>query len=151
MNDLTRQELCVRLHISESTVRRLEAQGMPSVQYEGMRVKRYNLVEVSRWIRGARPDSVADLAGSSARNYYGANARAKAINRMPAWADKKAIKAVYEHARRITRETGLVHQVDHIVPLNGHYVSGLHVVANLRVIPGVENAKKHNHFFEVGA
>jgi hypothetical protein len=146
MSELTRQELCVQLRISESTVRRLEAQGMPFVQYEGVRSKRYNLVEVSRWVRGARPETVADLAGQSARNYYGANARAKAINRLPAWADKKAIKAIYENARRLTRETGLVHQVDHVVPLNGHYVSGLHVAANLRVIPGVENAKKHNYF-----
>jgi hypothetical protein len=49
MSDLTRQELCVRLHISESTVRRLELDGLPCTPVG--RSKRYDLVEVKQWLR----------------------------------------------------------------------------------------------------
>lgn len=49
MNDLTRQELCARLRISESTVRRLELDGLPCTPVG--RSKRYDLAEVKQWLR----------------------------------------------------------------------------------------------------
>lgn len=62
----------------------------------------------------------------------------------PPWADKKAIKAVYDEAKRLTIETGTLYHVDHIIPIHGRYVSGLHVPDNLRAIPAIENVLKHN-------
>lgn len=50
MNDLTRQQLCAALGISESTVRRLELLGLPCTPI-GSRSKRYNLTEVKQWLR----------------------------------------------------------------------------------------------------
>ncbi len=46
---LTRQELCVKLRISESTVRRLEIDGMPYIPLG--RAKRYDLAECKAWLR----------------------------------------------------------------------------------------------------
>jgi hypothetical protein len=51
MSDLTRQQLCAELGISESTVRRLEIGGLPYTPV-GIRAKRYNLAEVKAWLRG---------------------------------------------------------------------------------------------------
>lgn len=50
MTDLTRQQLCAALGISESTVRRLELLGLPFTPV-GLRAKRYDLGECKRWLR----------------------------------------------------------------------------------------------------
>jgi hypothetical protein len=50
MDDLTRQQFCAALNISESTVRRLELAGLPFTQV-GIRAKRYNLAECKGWLR----------------------------------------------------------------------------------------------------
>jgi hypothetical protein len=70
--------------------------------------------------------------------------QATKINATPAWADREAIRAVYAHARKMTEETGIPHEVDHIIPLRGRTVTGLHVHQNLRVIPESENVRKGN-------
>lgn len=66
----------------------------------------------------------------------------------PVWADREAIVALYAQAKKITQETGIQHDVDHIVPLRGKTVSGLHVPENLRVIPSAENKRKAAKFME---
>jgi hypothetical protein len=70
---------------------------------------------------------------------------AKKKKATPPWLTKghlDAIKAIYSEAIRLTAETGVPHEVDHIVPLGGKTVSGLHVPWNLRAIPAVENNRR---------
>jgi hypothetical protein len=55
--------------------------------------------------------------------------------------------ALFREARRLTRETGEMHVVDHIVPLIGKHggrniVSGLHWEGNMRVVHWKSNAQK---------
>lgn len=68
------------------------------------------------------------------------------LQRTPQWADLKAIESFYIEARRLTAETGIEHHVDHIIPLRGRNVSGLHVETNLQVIPAEVNKRKSNRF-----
>ncbi len=69
------------------------------------------------------------------------------ILRTPHWLAPEHIEAMklrYKEARWMTNRTGVKHHVDHIVPLNGSNVSGLHVPWNLRVIPARENMRRGN-------
>lgn len=74
--------------------------------------------------------------------------RARLRKALPAWANLFFIAEIYDLAARRTRETGFRWEVDHIIPLKGKTVCGLHVENNLRVIPWIENTKKHNRFDE---
>lgn len=64
----------------------------------------------------------------------------------PTWADRELIKELYALAKKLTEQTGIPHEVDHVVPLQGKNVSGLHVENNLQVITAEENRRKSNKF-----
>lgn len=67
----------------------------------------------------------------------------------PAWLTEDAfwmMDQAYELARERTKLFGFQWHVDHIVPLRGKNVSGLHVPWNLQVIPARVNQSKHNKF-----
>lgn len=67
---------------------------------------------------------------------------------MPNWADRDAIKAIYRKCAEITKATGIDHEVDHIVPLRGKNVCGLHIHQNLQILTREENARKSNKLLE---
>ena len=76
---------------------------------------------------------------------YKAKRRAALRQAMPSWLTQDQIlqiRAIYAEAKRLSDETGIPHDVDHIVPLAGKIVSGLHVPWNLRAIPKIENNRR---------
>jgi hypothetical protein len=78
-------------------------------------------------------------------------ARRKAawLQRTPKWltaTDLRKIRNMYAIAATLSQTSSESWHVDHIIPLKGKTVSGLHVPANLRVIRGVENIRKNNTF-----
>ena len=62
--------------------------------------------------------------------------------------DKRAIRQLYIDAMTVSRITGVAYVVDHIIPLLGETVSGLHVPQNLRVMTREENLKKSNQLVD---
>jgi len=75
--------------------------------------------------------------------------RATKLNRTPAWADLKAIGLLYAECADKTRQTGILHHVDHIIPLQGKFVSGLHIAENLQILTASENCKKNNKYLGI--
>lgn len=76
--------------------------------------------------------------------YYNALRRAQIAQATTLWADMEEIQQIYEQATELTTETGIPYHVDHIVPLFGKTVCGLHVEYNLQIITATENFSKGN-------
>lgn len=83
----------------------------------------------------------AKLAAKAAKR------RADKLQRTPKWLsqfDLQYIAHLYIQARELTLTTGIVHEVDHIYPILGETVSGLHCPLNLQIITRAENRSKIN-------
>jgi hypothetical protein len=82
------------------------------------------------------------------RNLWTANYRSAKDARQPKWLNAGQLfemESVYNYCAAL-RNVGLDYHVDHIVPLRGDNVSGLHVPWNLQVITGADNMSKGNRF-----
>lgn len=77
---------------------------------------------------------------------YNSTRRANIKRAMPGWADVDKILDMYKQSVTISTDTGIVHHVDHIIPLSHPLVCGLHVHENLQIILGADNMEKSNKF-----
>lgn len=86
----------------------------------------------------------ADPAGNCER---AARYKTKKRGATPPWLTDRQIiemRRMYSVAKELSDLTGVQFQVDHIVPLQGKSVSGLHVPWNLQILPYYENISKGN-------
>lgn len=96
------------------------------------------------WNRGLREKKQAYYSDPNVKPMYAARTakrRARKLQATPAWANLEVIKEIYLNCPE-------GHHVDHIVPLQGKNVCGLHVEYNLQYLPASENMSKGNKFDE---
>lgn len=107
-------------------------------------IREYN----SKWMA----NNLSRIGAKNARRY------AEKLQATPKWADPKKIQQFYDEARRLTLETGIQHEVDHVVPLKGpiaksgpfkgeRLVCGLHWEGNMQILTMVDNISKKNYFW----
>lgn len=77
---------------------------------------------------------------------------AQKLHATPSWLTKEnldSIKLIYKDAAERAQRDGISYHVDHIVPLQGETVSGLHVPWNLQILEASENISKSNRFADI--
>lgn len=116
----------------------------PDTRTADQKRKAAQKAQAAKWLH--IPPAERDRNIAARKRSSGALRRARLDSRSPEWRDKTAIAEIYREAERISRETGIPHDVDHEIPLHGDLVSGLHVHNNLRVIPKLENIRKSNRY-----
>jgi len=81
-------------------------------------------------------------------NAYNSKRRADEKAATPSWADLDKIKSLYNVAQYFDWISGgfVKHHVDHIVPLRGRNVCGLHVEHNLQILIDKDNLRKSNNY-----
>ena len=71
--------------------------------------------------------------------YHGRLREIAESRQTPKWADRSKIREIYANCPE-------GYHVDHIIPLRGKIVSGLHIETNWQYLPAKENMRKHNTF-----
>ncbi len=129
-------KFCKYKHISERIVANSACN-----ECHRLRSKAYrhaNLEKVKLGNRIYKKNNLAKRCSTEAKR------RASKLQRTPMWADCTQIKLVYTERHKLSKETGIEYHVDHIVPLLGENVCGLHVHYNLQIITAKENLSKGN-------
>jgi len=111
-----------------------------------------HLVRVKEWHETNRETSLLRKRNWRLQNRhlarkYAAARRGIKKQATPAWANKEKIDEYYFAADFLSMVTGVWYHVDHVVPLKGKTVCGLHWEGNMQVLLGVENLSKHNRFW----
>lgn len=82
------------------------------------------------------------------RNATSAKRKAAKLRATPKWVNWGKVRAIYRQAKRLQDFTGVPMHVDHIVPLQGDNVCGLHWEGNLQILSASENIAKFNRWDE---
>lgn len=113
-------------------------------EYQKSYQKHYEQQDQVKAKRSAYRKAHPEISAAKTQKY-----QASKNNRTPSWLgvdELWMIEQAYELAALRTKLFGFVWHVDHVIPLQGKLVSGLHTPYNLQVIPGRDNMSKSNRF-----
>lgn len=100
-----------------------------------------NKEKIKLWAKDARDARPEVYRAKDAKR------RASKLNATPKWGDVEKIKVLYEYSKLCSIVLKQTFHVDHIVPLKGKTVCGLHVPSNLQVLTAFENISKSNRIW----
>ncbi len=110
------------------------------------RNKEYKLKNLEKCINLTKNWKINNKSKVNASN---GKRRANLRNALPKWLTNDElwmIEQAYDLAQLRTKVFGFKWHVDHVIPLKGKNVCGLHTPYNLQVIPAKENLRKRNFF-----
>ena len=122
-----------------------------------LRVKKYRDTEKGRSTTQKYRENNRDYNREYSRKHFQENRgkyyartrkyQASKLNATPSWLSEAQIKEmedIYTRAVELSQETGILHHVDHVHPLQGINSCGLHVPWNLQILTAKENLSKSN-------
>lgn len=127
---LKNQEICVQ--------KAREARDKETPEQRAMRLRKVKLQQ-RKWRKENR----------ELHNQRNAHSKSIVRRQTPKWIGSEEqwlMREASDLARLRTKATGILWHVDHIYPLRGKLVCGLHVPENLQVITQAANARKHNRY-----
>ena len=153
---------CIACHRADNVARKAKNRSDPEFRAAELAYKKkyreqtfqQRAVYMNRW-RQANQEHVIQYSkqyrteNKDRYNYLCQKRKIDQMRRTPAWLtedDKWIMEQAYELAALRTKMLGFTFHVDHIIPLRGRKVSGLHVPTNLRVVTWLENQSKTNKF-----
>ena len=92
-------------------------------------------------------DKAYKQANKGKVNALTAKRKASKLQRTPSWLTKEdlaEIEDIYRTAKRRSEVEGIEYHVDHIIPLQGKNISGLHIPSNLQILRARDNLIKGN-------
>jgi 5-methylcytosine-specific restriction endonuclease McrA len=146
--------ICKKCHNTETTQRNRDNPEKATAYGRKYREEKREQISASRAIHTAQNKESLTLYAEEYRKANPGKINAKTAKRraarrkaVPKWLTKIQLQEMqnfYIFASLWSLLTGIPHEVDHIVPLQGKNVRGLHVPWNLRVITQEENRHKNN-------
>lgn len=119
------------------------------------RLKNLNKIsETNREYRENNKELIANKKKEYAKNNkhiinaISARRRSSKLQATPSWSEIKKIKEVYKNAQKFSKLLGVKMVVDHVIPLQGENVSGLHVWMNLQLLEASINTAKSNQLIK---
>lgn len=147
-----------QLHTYVVTSSKTSLRGCPecrkAYEYGYVRKNRQKMLLNSNNWKAANPDKVKEtqklyrINSSNKVNAKNKKRQCAKLNRTPSWLTIEQViemQHFYKIAKNLTQIQGIRFEVDHIIPINGVNVSGLHVPWNLQVITKTANIKKSNN------
>lgn len=114
----------------------------------------YRLKKASEWSKANTERRKKIALEWAQRNLHKVTAqtqkrRATKANATPSWFsdfDDFVLKEAHHLARLRAKLTGVLWEVDHVIPIAGKRVCGFHLAVNIRVVTRSENRRKSNKF-----
>lgn len=134
----TSPELLIRKRTADAKYRATNSEAV-KLQISAWRAR--NKPKLSQYVKKSRSKNPSSVATNAAKR------RASKLLRTPKWLtddDHWMIAQAYEIAALRSKLFGFAWHVDHVLPLQGKIVSGLHTPYNLQVIPWDANVRKGN-------
>lgn len=139
--------------------KRIRRRKMGIKELKVTKTKEDNLKRGREWYKNRSPDQIKRRKEYRKRYckknadkfaFYARSRENKVKQATPAWADKRYIKLFYTLAKIEEKRICETVHVDHIIPINGKTVCGLHCEDNLQLLTGMDNMKKHNKLNQHG-